>query len=96
MKSLAIALSVLFCILSAVICVLTFAYIFGVEIFPYRGLNAIGSRLAVMEAKAAENAARLDILSGDIFRLTEKSELRWSYYEGLDGMVEALLMKGHK
>jgi hypothetical protein len=36
------------------------------------------------------------VLSGDIFHLAEKSELRWSYSEGLGGMVEALLMKGRK
>jgi hypothetical protein len=59
-------------------------------------LEAIEPRLAAVEAQTAGNAARLDAVSGDISRLAEKSELRWSYYEGLGGMVEALLMKGHK
>jgi hypothetical protein len=96
MKSGDIALTVLLCAISMLACILVFFYVFDRAVFARRELTAIGSRLAVVEAQTAENAARLDAISGDLLRLTEKSELRWSYYEGLGGMVEALLMKGNK
>jgi hypothetical protein len=86
-----------YCILMAFAIVVCF-YIGGAASMLWKraGITDIESRLAAVEAQTAGNTARLDAISGDIFHLAEKSELRWSYYEGLDSLVEALLMRGQK